>query len=99
MTCVVHVPIVNREPALFGEPAVQRSAWIRGEDMKCGGFDPMLDGPFDRSLEDRSVVAIHAEDEAAVDHHAEVVKTTNRGSIVTTQILILPLLCEFHRVQ
>ena len=31
---------------------------------------PVLDRPLDRPLEHRLVVAVHAEDEAAVDHHA-----------------------------
>jgi len=67
--------------------------------VKRRGFDPVLDGPVHRPREHRLVVAIHAEDEAAVNHDAEIVQAADRGGVVAAQVLILVLLGQVLRVE
>ena len=49
----------------------------------------MLHGPIHRPLEHVRVVVIHPEDEAAVDHDAEVVQPLRDGGIIASQVLAL----------
>jgi len=62
-------------------------------------LDSVLDGPLDRALEHGPIVTIHAKDETAVDHYAEVMQTTDCRRVIATQVLILPLLSEIRRVE
>ena len=84
---------------LVRHAAVQRRARIRRQDVEGRGLDALLDRPLHRALEHRPVVAVHAEDEAAVDHHAEVVQAADGGGVVAPQVLVLALLGEVGRVQ
>ena len=99
MTGVVEIPVVNGQAVLCSETTIERRAGVRREDVERRRFDPVLDRPFDRALEHRAIVAVHPEDEAAVDHHAEVVKAANRGGVVAPQVLILPLLGQVGGVE
>ena len=96
---VVAIPVVGGDALLVHHAAVQRRPRIRRENVKRGGLDAVLDRPFHRPPEHRPVVGVHAEDEAAVDHHAEVVQAADRGSVVAPHVLILVLFSEVGRVQ
>ena len=90
---------MNRESALIRHAAVERRARVRRQDVKRRRLDAVLDRPFDRALEHRAVVAVHAEHEAAVDHHAEIVQAANRRGVIAAHVLILPLLGKVRRVE
>ncbi len=71
---VVQVPVVVEQAPGPLHTFVKRRARVRREDMECRGLDPLLHGPFDGTLEYVIVLAVHAEHEAGVDHHAEIVQ-------------------------
>ena len=79
---------MDRQPALIGDAPVERRARIRRDDVEGR-----------RPLEHRPVVAIHAEDETAVDHQAEVVQAADGGRVVAPQVLVFPLLDEVLGIQ
>ena len=60
---------------------------------------PCADRPVDRAVEDRGVVLVHAEDEAAVDHHAEVVQPAHGLPVVAVEVLDLALRAQACRVR
>ena len=70
---------------------------IGRQDVKCGGFDTLTDGPVHRPLEDVRTVVVHPEDETAIDHHAELVQPADRSIVVATHILIFRLLGKIVR--
>ena len=59
--------------------------------MEGRRLDAVPHGPLHGSLEDRLVVGVHAEHEAAVDHHAEAVEALDGGGVVPSQVLQLAL--------
>ena len=91
-TGVVEIPIRRGDAVLRPEPLMQRSTGIGREDVECRRLDAVLDRPFHRPLEHGRIVAIHAEDEAAVDHHADIVQSPDGGAVVASKVLELPLL-------
>jgi hypothetical protein len=86
---VVLVPVAGQNPALGLHSREQPCAGVRRLDVERCGRDAMLHRPIDRSLEHVGVVVIHPEDEAAVDHDAEVVQPLRDGSVVAAEILTL----------
>jgi hypothetical protein len=59
----------------------------------------VLNSPLHRALEDRLVVVVHTEDEATVDHDAEVVQTSGHRRVVAAQVLTLIALDQIARRQ
>lgn len=51
---------------------MQRGAGIGRQNVKWGRFDALLNRPLNRAIKHRFIVVIHAEDETAVDHDAQV---------------------------
>jgi len=96
---VVFVPVARQDPALRFHAREQPRAWVRGLDVKRRGRDAVLDGPIHRPLEHVPVVVIHPEDEAAVDHDAEVVQALRHGGIVAAEILTLVAAGKVRRGQ
>ncbi len=64
-------------PPLREHSFIERRARVRREDVERGGLDALLDGPLDGALEHAFVVVVHAEDEAAIDHHACIVQASD----------------------
>ena len=96
---VVLVPVAGQDPALGLHSREQACAGVRRLDVKRRGRDAMLDRPIHRPLEHIRTVVIHAEDEAAVDHDAEVVQPLRDGGIVAAEILALVAACQVRRRQ
>ena len=78
---VVEVPVAARDASLGGESPLQPGAWVRRHDMERRRLDAPAHGPLDCVREDGRVVMIHAEDEGAVDHDAEVVQAADGGVV------------------
>ena len=57
-------------------------ARVRGHDVERRRLDAAAHRPLDGPREDRRVVVVHAEDEGAVDHDAEVVQAADGGVVV-----------------
>ena len=87
LPCVIAIPVVGDEPALRGHPRVGRRAGIRRQDMERRGRDSALHGPVDGPREDVRAVSIQAEDEAAVDHDAEIVEPADDPLVVAPEVL------------
>src|SRR5262245_50334901 len=66
-------------------------------DVEGRRGDALFDRPVDSSPEDIAIVAVHAEDEAAVDHDAEVMQTARDLRVVAAEILPLVALFEIRR--
>src|SRR5262249_51175311 len=96
---VVSIPIMACDSTLRGHASMETRAWVRRQNMKRRCLDAVRDRPIHSSFEHRSIVGIHAENEAAVDHHAEIVQTLDRAGIVSSKVLILPLLDQIRRIQ
>jgi hypothetical protein len=62
-------------------------------------LDPLLDRPVHRAVEDVGIVLVHAEDEARVDHHPEVVQPPHGSGVVVVQVLELAAGAQGRRVQ
>src|SRR5262245_12650217 len=99
MPRVISIPIVGGDSTLCGHTSMEPRAWIRRENVKRRCLDAMRDRPLHGSFEHRSIVGIHAEHKASVDHHAEIVQTLDRAGIVSPKVLILPLLDQIRRIQ
>ena len=80
-------------------PVVERRAGVGGQDVEGGGLDALLDRPLDGALEDGFVVLVHAEDEAGVDHHAELVQAADGGGVIPVQVLSFVLLAQVFGVE
>ena len=100
MARVVAIPVVNGDAALRRHAAAYSAVpgygvrmWNVAVSMPCSIAHSTV-----RSNTD-SIVAIHAEDEAAVDHHAEVVQTADGRAVVAAQVLVLALLEQVRRVE
>ena len=96
---VVQIPVVRRDAPLRLHTRVQRGAGIRRQDVERRRLDPLGDRPVHRAVEHRLVIRIHAEDETAVDHHAEAVQPPDRGGVVAVEILKLVLLAQVAWVE
>src|SRR5207302_1704098 len=87
MSSVVQIPI-SMEDATCGLYAlVQRGAGIRRQDVEGSGLDSLLNGPLDGAREHVGRIFVHAEDEAAIDHHAVVVQAADSRAIVAVEVL------------
>jgi hypothetical protein len=75
------------QPPFAAQAIVEPGAGIRREDVEGGGLDAAGDRPVDRPGERRGVVAVHAEDEAAVHHDALRVQPADGGAVVPVQVL------------
>ena len=91
---VVSVPIPVQQPILGLHPGVEGRVRVGRQDVEGRGFDPLLDRPLDRPLEDVRAVVVHAEDKAAVDHHTEVVQPPDGRRVVAADVLVFPLLLQ-----
>jgi hypothetical protein len=96
---VVPVPVAGQNPALRFHPREEPRPRIRRLDVKCRGRDAVVDGPIHRPPEHVHVVVIHAEDEAAIDHDAEVMKSLRHGSVVAAEVLAFVAAGEVGRRQ
>ena len=96
---VVPIPVVHDDAPLRLDSAMKRGARVRRQDVKRRGLDAVIDRPVDRLSEHGCIVVIHAEDEAAVDHHAEIVQAANRIAIIAPQVLVLALLQQIPVVE
>jgi hypothetical protein len=92
MARIIKIPIAVKQPPLFLQSVVKGRARIRREDVKSGGFDALRYCPLDCALEDIRLIPIHAENEASINHDAEVVKATDRFGIIGVEVLEFPLL-------
>ena len=99
MARVVQIPVLDGEAPLSGDALVECRSGIRRQDVKRRGLNPVLDGPLDGALEHRPVVGIHAEHEAAVDHHPEIVEAADGRAVVAAHVLVLALLSEVVGIQ
>jgi hypothetical protein len=43
----------------------------------------LFDSPFHGSVKNGFIIIVHAEDEAAVHHHTEIVESPDRGGIIS----------------
>ena len=74
MARVIEIPVTRGDAAIGFHAREESRAGIRRLNVIRRRRQTVLDSPFDRPLEDRLVIVIHTEDEAAVDHDAEVVQ-------------------------
>ena len=72
VTCIEQVPVVVQQPVLGIHPAVEGRVRVWGENVIRRSFHSLFDGPLHGALENIRPVVIHAEHEAAIDHHAQV---------------------------
>jgi hypothetical protein len=91
---VVAVPVVVQQPPFGLHPAVETGRRVRRQDVKGRRLDALRDSPFHGPVEDGGVVIVHAEDEARIDHHAELTQPTDRGGVVATQVLPLVVVAQ-----
>lgn len=89
---VVAVPAPARDAARGLHAGVQGCARVGRENVKRRRLDALLDGPIHRAVEHVGTVVVHAEDEACVDHHPEVVEASNRRGVVAVEVLNLVLI-------
>ena len=99
MARVVEIPVTVDQSALSLDTLVQRSTRIGRENVEGRGLDSLPDRPLDGPLEDGRVVLVHAKNEAAIDHHSQVVETSYCLPVVAAEILELALGLETLRVQ
>ena len=78
---IVQIPLVVQHAALGAQPTVQRRAGVRRQNMERGRVDALPHGPVGGPREDRGVVAVHAEDEARVDHDTQLVQAADGGFV------------------
>src|SRR5437667_4620759 len=62
--------------------------------MECGRLNALPHGPIDGACEDAFVVVIHAENEAAVDHHSQVMEPADCGVVIAIQVLPLVVIAK-----
>jgi len=87
VTRVVEIPVVGDQPMLRGHARMERSPRVRRQDVEGRGRDAALDCPIDGTREDVAVFSVEPEDEAAVDHHAQVVEPADHALVVASEIL------------
>ena len=78
---------------------MQRRSRVRRENVERRGFNPLLDRPLHRAVEYGDIVAVHPEDEAAVDHDARIVQAAYGHAVVPPQVLVLPLFEQVRGVE
>ena len=59
--------------------------------MKGRRLNALADSPVNRTCKNSGVILIHAKDEAAVDHHPQVVQAADRRAVIAVEILVLML--------
>ena len=96
---VVEVPVAVPDAAVLLHAIEERRARIGREDVEGRGLDPLLDGPAHGAVEDTRVVLVHAEDEAAVHHHAQAVQPPDRLRVVAVEVLDLALGAEARGIE
>ena len=96
---IVFVPVARQDPAFGLHPREQACPGVRRLDVKRRGRDAVLHRPIHRPLEHVRAVVIHPEDEAAVDHDAEVVQPLRDRGIVAAEILTLVAAGQVRRGQ
>jgi len=83
---------VSGQNASFGiETGGHTRARIGSENVECCCLDPLSQSPVDGSFKDARVILVKAEDEAPVDHDAEIVQFADGFSVVVSQIVPFPL--------
>jgi len=75
-----------QQPAFSFHPCEERRPRVRREHVKGGGLDAVGDRPLDGPVEHLFSVAVHAEHEAGVDHHAQVVKPADGRGVVAAEV-------------
>src|SRR5262249_13042952 len=99
MPGVVEVPVRGRDPTRGRHSAMKAGSRIRRQDVERRRFNAVLNRPFNRSLEHRLVVSVHAEYEAPVDHHAKIVKLANGIAVIPVEVLELALFTEISVIE
>src|ERR1700694_4627203 len=94
MARIVEIPVAMQQPPLLCHALIQCSGGIRGEYVKGGRFNALLNRPGDGTVKDRFVIVGHAKNEAPVDHDSKVVEAPDGRTVVTIEILILVLLLQ-----
>src|SRR5215211_3157059 len=82
MPGVIDIPIRGGNSSFGLDTFMKSRPWIGGENMEGGSLDPLLDRPFDRSVENIFIVFIHAKDKTSVHHHAQVVQPSDASGII-----------------
>src|SRR4029077_12476873 len=93
------VPVAMEDAALRLHLLERDRSRIGREDVEGRGLDALADRPLDGAAEHALVVPVHAEDEAAVDHHPEAVQAADGLAVVTAQVLGLALRAQVLRVE
>src|ERR1051325_6129060 len=91
---VIQIPVRVQDTPGFQHSFVERRARVRRQYVERRRLDALLNGPLDRALEHRLVISVHAEDEAAVDHHALLVQATDSRTVIPPKVLRLALLAK-----
>src|SRR5215475_757947 len=99
MSSVVKIPVGVEYPSSILHSFIKASAGIRCQDMERGSFDALRYGPIHGAFENRFVIGIHAEHEAAVDHNAQFMQPSHGSAVVTMKVLRLPLVSQVADVR
>ena len=99
MARVIPLPVAMQDAALLLEPPVERGTRVGRERMERGCLDATRYGPLHRCVKDALVVLVQAEDEAAIDHHAQLVEAAHGQVVVVTDVVDLASLAERVGVQ
>src|SRR6266508_6881587 len=99
MPRVIQIPIRGDNSSFGLDSLVQSSGWIGSQNMERGGFDALFDRPFHGPVKNGFIVIVHTEDETRIDHHTEVMKSSNRLCVIPIQVLIFVLLYQIRRVE
>src|SRR5437016_4585739 len=93
MSRVIQIPIAVQDAALCPHTRMEDRAWIGRQNVERGGLYPLQDGPL-HSPAEYSVVIIHPEDKAAIDHYAHIVQPLHSIVVVIPEVLYFPLAAQ-----
>src|SRR5262245_1906018 len=94
MAGVVAVPVAVQDAVLGRHPGMQGGVGVWREDVEGGRFYALADGPLDGPVEYVRAVVVHSEDEAGVDHDAQVVESADCRVVIAADVLVLALPAE-----
>src|SRR5437867_3505165 len=99
MSRVVKIPVGVEYSSSILHAFIEASAGIRCQDMERSSFDALRYGPIHGPSENRFVISIHAEHEAAIDHNAQFMQPSYGSAVVTMDVLHLPLVSQVADVR
>src|SRR5690242_3668509 len=94
MAGIVEIPIAMEQTSLRLHALVEGGVGIGCQDMEGCCLDTLSNGPLDGSIKYAFVVLVHAENEARVDHDAEVMQAADRSGVVAIEVLEFALLAQ-----